>query len=123
MVVNRRKLIYIASPYWDEDEKKRESNVLRQREAALALIETGFLAYWPLSSHYLASIPWCTRTEEDWLKISCNYIPLCDGLLRLTGKSNGADREVKLAHQLGLPIYHDLAELLTVHPKKKGGDI
>jgi hypothetical protein len=111
-----RKLIYIASPYWSDDKLTRESNVLRQREAALALMEVGFLTYWPLSSHYLATVPWCSMKEQDWLVLSCAMIPRCDALLRLSGKSKGAATEVQIAHKLNLPIYHELSELLTVSP-------
>ena len=35
----------------------------------------------------------------------------CDAVLRLPGASTGADEDVRLATERGLPVYHDLAEI------------
>ena len=35
----------------------------------------------------------------------------CDGVLRLPGQSAGADQDVATAERLGLPVYHDVAEI------------
>ena len=35
----------------------------------------------------------------------------CDAVLRLPGDSTGADQDVAIAEQLGLPVYHELADI------------
>jgi hypothetical protein len=35
----------------------------------------------------------------------------CDAVLRLPGESAGADQDVATAARLGLPVYHDVAEI------------
>ena len=35
----------------------------------------------------------------------------CDAVLRLPGASTGADNDVRLATERGLPVYHDVAEI------------
>jgi hypothetical protein len=35
----------------------------------------------------------------------------CDAVLRLPGESAGADLDVATAKRLGLPVYHDVAEI------------
>jgi hypothetical protein len=39
------------------------------------------------------------------MKFSTEWLRKCDMLLRLPGKSAGADREVALAVELDIPIY------------------
>jgi hypothetical protein len=35
----------------------------------------------------------------------------CNGVLRISGASSGADGDVRLAGELGLPVYYELAEI------------
>ena len=35
----------------------------------------------------------------------------CDAVLRLPGASTGADNDVRLATERGLPVYHDVGEV------------
>ena len=35
----------------------------------------------------------------------------CDAVLRLPGESTGADQDVAIANELGLPVYHDLTDI------------
>jgi hypothetical protein len=35
----------------------------------------------------------------------------CDAVLRTDGESRGADMDVARARQLGIPVYHDAADL------------
>ena len=42
---------------------------------------------------------------EDWMDYDFDMIRRCDGLLRLRGESPGADREVDLAHRLGIAVF------------------
>jgi hypothetical protein len=40
----------------------------------------------------------------------------CDAVLRLPGGSTGEDQDVAIANQLGLPVYHDLADVPGIAP-------
>jgi len=35
----------------------------------------------------------------------------CDAVLRIPGDSNGADQDVRLAHEHGLPVYQEIGEI------------
>jgi hypothetical protein len=35
----------------------------------------------------------------------------CDAILRLPGTSKGADNDVRLAHERGIPVYYDISEI------------
>ena len=37
----------------------------------------------------------------------------CDAVLRLPGASTGADQDVRIALERGLPVYHDVEEIPT----------
>lgn len=49
---------------------------------------------------------------ETWLKYDFVWLERCDALLRLPGKSPGADREVEHARKLGRPVFYGLADFL-----------
>jgi hypothetical protein len=38
-------------------------------------------------------------------------IERCDAILRLKGDSKGADNDVRLANERGIPVYYDVAEI------------
>ena len=38
-------------------------------------------------------------------------IERCDAILRLTGDSTGADNDVRLAREKGIPVYFDIDEI------------
>ena len=39
----------------------------------------------------------------------------CDGVLRLPGDSNGADQDVAIARERGIPVWHSVEELPGLH--------
>ena len=98
--------VYIASPYTKGDQIE---NVKRQIETAHKLIDLGFAPYLPLLCHFQhVYIP---RAYEDWLKLDFEWINACDALLRLEGESEGADKEVEYAKQLGIRVVYSIDEL------------
>jgi len=106
----RRKRVYIASPYWNDSPHIRIQNVEKQIIIASRLRDQGFSAFWPLHSHYEGMhFP---REEKEWLSISMEWITACDVLLRQGKESFGADREVELANALNMPVYYELPELI-----------
>ena len=99
--------IYIASPYTIGDKLE---NVARSIATANALMQLGFVPFWPLHSHYhdeLYSHPWHT-----WMEIDKEWVSVCDGVLRLKGESKGADIEVAYAKELGKPVFTELWEVM-----------
>jgi nucleoside 2-deoxyribosyltransferase len=99
--------VYIASPYTIGD---KEFNVKRSLLVADALISRGYLPFVPLLSHY-----WNEYLEHEydyWMQYDLCWLERCDAVLRLPGKSSGADVEVEYANRLGKPIYYSVKEFL-----------
>jgi hypothetical protein len=103
------KLVYIASPYSAPTPEGIEANVRRQMEVAHEVMDLGHVPFVPNLNHYLDKVR--KRTYDEWINADFEVIKRCDILLRLDGRSPGADREVKLAEGLGLPVVHTIAEL------------
>lgn len=101
------KIVYVASPYTNGD---KEENVELQIVAAELLRNAGFLPFWPLHSHYWQQL--YPHPYEFWMLMDFEWIPKCDILLRLPGESQGADKEVKLAQELDIPVYYSLFTLI-----------
>lgn len=94
--------VYIASPYTLGN---KEENVRKQIYYAHILMEKGYSPYAPLLSHYQDLI--YPRSYDSWLAHDILWLRLCDVVLRLSGESRGADLEVKLAKELGIPVVYD----------------
>jgi len=101
------KRIYVASPFTIGDPSV---NVRRQIDAGEELINAGFYPYLPLLAHYQNMIH--PHNEETWRRLDMAWVETCDALLRLPGESKGADEEVLLALELGMPVYYSVAELI-----------
>ena len=99
--------VYIASPYKKGD---KEENVMRQISAFNLLVTHGFTPFAPNLGHYVdLHYP---RPCTWWLEYDLKWLECCDALLRLDGESNGADREVARAKELGIPVYYSVSEIL-----------
>lgn len=113
-------MILVAGPYRSGtggDPLLIERNLKRLEEAALAVYRLGHL---PMIGEWaalpLAAAAGSTRvgdavSEQFLYPVAARMLALCDGVLRIPGASNGADGDVRLAAQLGLPVYYELAEL------------
>lgn len=100
--------IYIACPYTLGDVAMN----VRASLFAQDFIESslGHMAYNPLLSHFQHMvIP--HREVEYWYEKDIRWLKECDAVLRLEGESKGADREVKIAQELGMPVYHSVFEI------------
>jgi len=110
----RKKLVYIAGPYGrriGNSNAQCEANVKEVIKAARHLIILGHIPF-PANIYHFVHSGWPTSPDEDvWLEICMAWIPFCDILLRLPGKSHGADAEVKLAKQLGIKVVYSFEEL------------
>jgi len=98
--------VYIASPYTKGDVAV---NVKTQIDAVDRLMNKGFAPFAPLYSHFQHIVhprPW-----NEWLEVDLEWVKVCDCVLRLSGDSDGADEEVRVAKSLGIPIFYSFEDL------------
>ena len=99
--------IYLSAPYTNGDVAKNVNRVLK---VADELLELGFDVYIPHLTHFWHIVS--PKPYETWLKLDLAFLTDCDYVLRLDGKSDGADKEVAYALSLGIPVYYSIEELL-----------
>jgi hypothetical protein len=102
--------IYIASPYSNGN---KEELVKLQRDAVCILLKLGFNPYWPLATHYIATL---TDIDKDfpWLTVDEEWVKVCDLMIRLHPKddkgkeieSPGAKFEEECASKYGIPCFN-----------------
>lgn len=98
--------VYIAGPYSKGDVAQ---NVKKAMDFANDLINLGFAPFCPHLTHFLHMNNW--QPYEKWLEIDAEFVKVCDAVLRISGDSSGADKEVELAKSLNIPIYFSIEEL------------
>lgn len=101
--------IYVAGPYTKGDPVV---NVAAAIDAGDELARMGHYPYIPHLSMF-----WHYRHSHEynfWLDQDKAWLVCCNALLRLPGESSGADKEVVLAHELGIPVYFSLDEIRTL---------
>lgn len=99
--------VYIASPYSKGDQ---DLNVARQIDCANDLMNHGFNAFSPLLFHFQHLVH--PRSYDEWLAIDMDWLKKCDCVLRLSGESSGADKEVELAKELKIPVFYSIEEIV-----------
>src|SRR3972149_7672907 len=91
--------VYIAGPYSQGDVI---TNIRTALSAAHLALDAGFIPFIP---HLSAFWHLCYEQEKDmWLDYGKEWLQACDVVWRLTGPSEGADAEVALARELGIPV-------------------
>ncbi len=113
--------VYVASQYSDggkiTNKRKLLDNVLDSIKIGDHLIELGFAPFLPLLNHFQDQI--YPRPGSTWLKLDFQWLSVCNCVLRLNGKSNGADEEEKLAGKLGIPVFYNIEDLIEWSLKNK----
>jgi len=99
-------LIYITAPYTHPDPVE---NTHRAVKAWERLTQYGYTALVPHVSLLLHLIN--PRPAEFWYAYDIKLLEKCDCIVRLTGESSGADREVKWAKVHNVPVY-TMADLI-----------
>lgn len=94
------KFIYVASPYTQGDVAV---NVGANIAVANDLAQAGFVPFAPLLTHFWHML--YPHPYEFWCEYDNAWVERCDALVRLDGKSAGADREVELAKAKGILVY------------------
>ena len=98
--------VYIASPYTLGDVA---ANVRRSMEYTHQLMDLGYAPFCPLLTHFMHI--YTPRPYEDWMKLDTEWLLRCDCVLRLDGKSAGAEREIAIAKAEGIPVVYSIDEL------------
>ena len=119
--------MYIAGPI---TKGPLDHNINQATDAFIALCKAGHAPFAPQWSCYsgranktaeghvvaFAGVTPNELTHEDWYGLDLAWVAVSDAVLRLPGDSTGADKEVALAREKGIPVFHSLDELLAGLP-------
>jgi hypothetical protein len=113
-------LILIAGPYRSgtgDDPDRLEANLRRLEEAAWPIFRAGHV---PMIGEWVA-LPVLRGAgglgigdpiaREVLYPTAERLLQHCDAVLRLPGDSTGADQDVAIAKERGLPVYYDIADV------------
>jgi hypothetical protein len=113
-------LILIAGPYRSgtgDDPDLLAANLRRLEEAAWPIFQAGHV---PMIGEWVA-LPVLRSAGASGIgdplagqvlyPTAQRLLEHCDAVLRLPGESTGADQDVAIARQRGLPVYHRLADV------------
>ncbi|MCB1445137.1 MAG: DUF4406 domain-containing protein [Rhizobiaceae bacterium] len=111
-------LILIAGPYRSgtgDDPEKMAANLAALEAPSYALFQAGHM---PMIGEWVALPVWNAAGgrkvgdalyEEIFHPVAHRLLALCEGVLRLPGESRGADNDVRIARERGIPVWYDLA--------------
>ena len=114
------KLILIAGPYRSgtgDDPELLDRNLRRLEEAAWPIFRKGHV---PMIGEWVA-LPVLASAGADGIAdplaaqvmypTAHRLLQHCDGVLRLPGDSRGADQDVAIAHERGIPVWFSIDEI------------
>ncbi len=113
-------MILIAGPYRSgtgDDSAKMAANLKHLESAAWPIFQKGHV---PMIGEWVALPIWSNAGgksvgdalyEEILHPTAHRLLQHCDAVLRLPGTSKGADNDVKLARERGIPVYFDVEEV------------
>ncbi len=103
--MRKLKKVYVAGPYTHGDV---EENVAAAMLAADALIRAGMAPYVPHLWHFQHAA--YLQPYEVWTALDMEWLRVCDAVVRIPGRSPGADAEVAEARRLGIPVFGSVEE-------------
>jgi hypothetical protein len=118
--MTKPQLILIAGPYRSgtgDDPRLMAENLDRLEQAAWPIFQAGhipMIGEWvalPVLRSAGATGPLDPLAEQVMYPTAQRLLAHCDAVLRLPGESTGADQDVTIAHQRGLPVYHHLQQI------------
>jgi hypothetical protein len=113
-------LILIAGPYrsgTNDNPEKMAENLARLAEPSYQLFEAGHL---PMIGEWVALPVWHAAGgksvgdelyEAVFHPTAGRLLQLCEGVLRLPGESKGADNDVRIARERGIPVWYRLEDV------------
>ncbi|ANC31718.1 hypothetical protein I598_2177 [Isoptericola dokdonensis DS-3] len=119
-------LILVAGPYQsgtDGDPARMRANLDRLEAAAWPIFQAGHV---PMIGEWVALpvLRSAGATVHDPLANDVMYptaqrlLQHCDGVLRLPGESRGADQDVAIARERGIPVWFDVADVPRITPEQ-----
>lgn len=118
-------LILIAGPYrsgTQGDPERIALNLKRLEETALRVYQRGhmpMIGEWvalPLAAAAGSEAIGDAISEAFLYPVASRLIEQCDAVFRIGGKSRGADEDVRLARELGKPVYWSLGDIPDADP-------
>ena|ERR1700730_2590494 len=113
-------MILIAGPYrsgTDDDPDRMASNLQALEQYALPLYRAGHL---PMIGEWVA-LPIIRDAgskrvgdpvyQQYLYPVASRLLERCDAVLRIPGESKGADQDVSIAQQRGLPVFYELDDV------------
>lgn len=99
-------LIYVAGPYTKGDvaQNVREAIITGNNLHAL-----GHMPFIPHLAHFWHLL--IPHEIDYWYKYDMTWLEKCDAVFRFPGESEGADKEVARALELGMPVYTSYREV------------
>lgn len=116
-------LILIAGPYRSGtrgDPERVALNLKRLEHAALRVYQQGhmpMIGEWvalPLSAAAGSQALGDAISEAFLYPVAHRLIEQCDAVFRIEGESRGADEDVRLALELGKPVYRNFSQIPAV---------
>jgi hypothetical protein len=116
-------LILIAGPYrsgTNDDPQLMRANLNRLESVSLPLFRLGhvpMIGEWvalPLLALAGSKHPGDEAYEEILYPVAHRLLEKCDAVFRMEGASKGADEDVRIAKERGLPVYYKLEEVPRV---------
>lgn len=113
-------LILIAGPYRSGTNDNRElmqQNLSKLEAMALPLFRKGhvpMIGEWvalPLMQLAGSVKPGDEAWEEIQYPVAHRLLEKCDAILRIEGASKGADEDVRIAKEKGLPVYYTIEDV------------
>ena len=118
-------MILIAGPYRSgtgDDPAKMAANLARLEAAAYPLFALGhvpMIGEWaalPILQGTGGGMPGIETYDAVMHPTAHRLLAKCDGVLRLPGASSGADNDVRIARERGIPVWFDLTEVPAASP-------
>lgn len=113
-------MILIAGPYRSgtgDDPDRMAANLAALEAAAWPVFALGhvpMIGEWaalPILRGAGGGAPGSARYDAVMHPTAHRLLAKCDGVLRLSGASAGADKDVELARARGLPVWFDVADI------------
>ncbi|MDZ4717489.1 MAG: hypothetical protein SH847_03400 [Roseiflexaceae bacterium] len=120
MAASKRMIILIAGPYrsgTNDDPQKMAENLQRLESMSWPIFQAGHV---PMIGEWVALPIWRMAGgvsvgdalyDQILHPTAGRLIERCDAILRLPGQSQGADNDVRLAHERGIPVYYAIDEI------------
>jgi type III secretory pathway component EscU len=117
-------IILVAGPYrsgTNNDPQLIAKNLDRLERFSLQIYEAGhipLIGEWvalPIAKQAGSSHVGDAISEQFLYPVANRLIQRCDAVLRIEGPSKGADEDVRLARQRGLPVYFNIEEVPSIN--------